>query len=237
MLDNLRLATKGPPLPANPGVCGLYFVKIEGLWATKLDMLIHRSQCQYNDSPVIPANKKRPFPANIVAMETILPYISFHGNIKRKDNEMDKSQLAPIIIGKLLHIGSMLQRNGDRMLLPFELNQQQFSIFFEIANAGKVKQKEMVNRLLLEKAHVSKVVKKLHNMGLITITPTAEDKRSAWLAPTAKGKQLLNECLSMFTGWNEEWTAKFDNQLLMTMLDNLTQLQDVFKAKLTPRSD
>lgn len=145
---------------------------------------------------------------------------------------MDNSKPAPIIIGKLLNIGGMLQRYGNKVLLPFGLNQHQFSIFFEIAKAKKVKQKEMVNRLLLEKAHVSKVVKKLHKMELITITTSDEDKRSSWLAPTSKGKQLLNKCMQIFEKWNEEWFEEIDETRRNSILDNLTYLQAVFEKKI-----
>ena len=144
---------------------------------------------------------------------------------------MDKLHLAPKIIGKLLNIGAMLQRHGNRVFMPFGLNQQQFSIFFEITRAGKVKQKEMVNRLLLEKAHVSKVVKKLHKMGLITITLSDEDKRSSWLAPTPKGKRLLSKCMQNLEQWNAEWLEAIDNNQLISILDNLTCLQSVFERK------
>lgn len=143
---------------------------------------------------------------------------------------MDKL-LAPIIIGKLLNIGGMLQRQGNRITLPFGLNQQQFAIFFEIANPGKVKQKDMVNRLLLEKAHVSKVVKKLHKMELITITLSDEDKRSAWLAPTPKGKHLLNRCREAFQKWHKEWLDALDDKQLGVILENLSLLQAVFEEK------
>jgi DNA-binding MarR family transcriptional regulator len=145
---------------------------------------------------------------------------------------MDNSQLAPIIIGKLLNIGGMLQRHGNRILLPFGLNQQQFSIFFEITKAGKVKQKDMVNRLVLEKAHVSKVVKKLHKMGLITITASDYDKRSSWLSPTPKGEQTLSRCMEIFEKWNKEWLDAIDESQLISMLENLTKLQTVFEDKI-----
>jgi DNA-binding MarR family transcriptional regulator len=49
----------------------------------------------------------------------------------------------------------MLQRKGNQLLLPFDLNQQQFSILFSIEQKGKIKQKNMVNQLVLEKDHVS----------------------------------------------------------------------------------
>lgn len=148
---------------------------------------------------------------------------------------MDNLNLAPIIIGKLFNIGGMLQRHANRTLMPFGLNQQQFSIFFEIGKAGNVKQKDMVNRLLLEKAHVSKVVKKLHKMKLISITASDEDKRSAWLAPTPEGKRILNKCRGIFREWHREWVDAVDDKQLTALLENLSQLQAVFEKKLPER--
>ena len=147
------------------------------------------------------------------------------------ENKSDKLHLAPIIIGKLLNIGGILQRHGDRILLPYNLNQQQFSIFFEIAKEGKVRQKDIVNRLLLEKAHISKVIKKLQKMELITITASDKDKRSFWLSVTIKGKGILNKCMSVFEEWNKEWFSTIDEKQLPIMLENLTILQSVFRKK------
>ena len=147
---------------------------------------------------------------------------------------MDNSQSAPIIIGKLMNIGGMLYRLGNRMLMPFDLNHQQYSVFFEIGKAGKVRQKDMVNRLLLEKAHVSKIVKKLHNMDLITVTQSDDDKRSYWLSPTPKGKQTLKECGKLFGEWNREWSGSIDEKQISSALENLTHLQDVFRDQIQP---
>ena len=145
---------------------------------------------------------------------------------------MNKEQIPGIIIGKLMNIGGMLQRQGNKMLLPYNLNQQQFSIFFEIAKVGKVKQKEMVNRLLLEKAHVSKVVKKLQQMELITITENDEDRRSYWLSVTKRGEEILKQCTEMFSDWNKKWIFEIDEAELSTIVDNLTILQNIFKDKI-----
>ena len=146
----------------------------------------------------------------------------------------DKSnaQLAPVIIGKLLNIGGMLQRKGNQILQPFGFNQQQFSIFFEIAKKEKVKQKDIINRLLLEKAHISKVVKKLQKMELIIVTEADEDKRSYWLELTHKGKEILSKCMIIFEEWNESWLGNIDEKQLITILENLTLLQAIFKNKI-----
>ncbi len=142
---------------------------------------------------------------------------------------MDKTQTASIIIGKLLNIGGLLQSHGNKMLQPYGLNQQQFSIFFEIAKVGKVKQKDIVNRLELEKGHVSKVVKKLHSLELISIKTSSEDNRSVLLSPTPKGKKILKQCMEMFTNWNDKWLAEINKPTLLATLDNLTLLQKTFQ--------
>ncbi len=87
----------------------------------------------------------------------------------------------------------------------------------------------MVNQLMLEKAHVSKVVKKLHLMKLINITEVSEDKRSSWLSVTEKGKETVIESQKVFKKWNDEWMAGIDEIQLSTMLDNLSALQTTFK--------
>ena len=90
----------------------------------------------------------------------------------------------------------------------------------------------MVNRLLLERAHVSKVVKKLLQMDLVAITLSEEDKRSSWLSPTTKGKQLLKNCMEIFEEWNKEWTDEIPSDQLSDMLDHLSVLQTIFKNKI-----
>ncbi len=148
------------------------------------------------------------------------------------ENEIGQLQFAPIIIGKLLNIGGILHRHADRVLVQYDLNQQQFSIFFEIAKAGKVRQKDIVNRLMLEKAHISKVVKKLQKMELITISASDEDKRSFWVSTTEKGNELLGKIMQIFEEWNKEWLSGVDEKKLPEIIDNLSILQSVFKEKI-----
>lgn len=145
---------------------------------------------------------------------------------------MVKKELYPIIIGKLLNLSGILQKEGNRILLPYDLNQQQFSIFFEIAKVEKVRQRDMVNRLMLEKAHVSKVVKKLTIMGLIKIDESEDDKRSYWLSVTEKGKKIKTEILMKLESWNEGWFESFSENELEQILDSISKVQQTFINKL-----
>ena len=146
-------------------------------------------------------------------------------------NTIDEKEFPSIIIGKLMTISGILQRESNSLLLPYQLNHQQFSILFEIAKAKEVQQKNMVNRLLLEKAHVSKMVKKLRAMGLIDILPLLDDKRSALLSPTAKGQKLVDECRAIFQKWNKEWFEQFNAPELLQILDGVDKLQKAFLSK------
>ncbi len=138
---------------------------------------------------------------------------------------MDEKEQAQIIIGKLMNIGGMLQKKANQLLSPFGLNQQQFSLLFEIFKAGRVNQKTMVNRLMLEKAHVSKIIKKLHSMGLIGIVPSTDDKRSSWLSITEKGKDVVEGCRKALGEWNGAWITSLAGGERMKMVDSLSLLQ------------
>jgi DNA-binding MarR family transcriptional regulator len=153
----------------------------------------------------------------------------------KKGTDNDRNSHA-VIIGKLMNISGLLRREADRLLFPFQLNQQQFSILFEIFRAGKVSQKEMVNRLKLEKAHVSKIVKKLQSMGLVTVESSPGDRRSAVISMTEKGRILTGQCREVIGNWRQERLKLFDEEELRNILESLSLLQEAFEKKTIKRS-
>jgi len=142
---------------------------------------------------------------------------------------MNDTDFAPIVIGKLLNIGGMLEKKANQLLAPFNLNQQQFSLLFEIDLAGKVNQKAIVNRLVLEKAHVSKIIKKLSGLDLINVAVSPEDRRATWVTITPKGRALVCQCREVIDGFNQRWMAIANNTKLKETLDVLTELQRAFR--------
>ncbi len=143
----------------------------------------------------------------------------------------ERKKIASTLVGKLMNIGGILQQEANRLLQPYQLNQQQFSILFEIARAGEVQQKDMINRLLLEKAHVSKVTKKLYEMGLIKVHPHADDRRSALLEVTRKGRKLIQECQVLFESQKREWFRSIGTDELQRVLESIATLQSAFSRK------
>ena len=145
---------------------------------------------------------------------------------------MTDKEYGPIVIGKLMNIGGMLQKKSNQMFAPFDLNQQQFSILFEINRAGRVNQTEMVNKLLLEKAHVSKVIKKLRGLALIEVSVCEEDKRSSWLSITQKGSATVKQCQTSIDAWNKKWLSAVKAEDRQPVLDSVALLQDLFRNNL-----
>lgn len=143
---------------------------------------------------------------------------------------MNRREISSAIMGKLLSIGALVEREGNRLLAPFNLNEQQFSILFEISRVGKVKQKDIVNRLLLERSHLSKVVKKLHSMGLISLEPTEDDKRSSLLSLTPNGEEVLNACLPILSEDSLKRFDGYDEKKLQAFLDCVAELEKCFRS-------
>ena len=129
------------------------------------------------------------------------------------------------LVGRLMNVGALIERATNRLLLPHDLNHQQFSILFEIFRAGKVQQRDVINRLLLERAHVSKVVKKLQAMGLVEVAPHPDDRRSSLLSVSPAGRALVADCQSLFAAQKREWFRCFETEELSQILEAVSALQ------------
>jgi DNA-binding MarR family transcriptional regulator len=143
----------------------------------------------------------------------------------------DRRDAASRLIGKLMNIGALLERSTNRLLLPYGLNHQQFSILFEVFRAGRVQQKDMINRLLLERAHVSKVVKKLEAMGLLQVAPHPDDGRSSWLSVSTEGLALIRTCQKLFDAQKQDWFRHFATQDLLRAVETVAELQRVLSER------
>jgi len=148
-----------------------------------------------------------------------------------KSNDIGSNNHA-VIIGKLMSISGLLRREADRLLSPFQLNQQQFSILFEIFRAGRVSQKDMINRLKLEKAHVSKIVKKLQSMDLVTVETSHGDRRFAVISMTERGRALTGQCRKIIGHWRRERLNQFNEDELRKILESLSLLHEAFEKQI-----
>jgi len=133
------------------------------------------------------------------------------------------------IVRQLLRLGAFLQREGDRVAVSFGLNQQQFVVLKEIQEKGPVTQKEICSEFLFEKPHVSKIIKKLKAVGLISMTASSDDGRSRLCMITAKGERTVKECMELLNRWNRSWLSPLTKNDLKETNSRLAKLVNIIK--------
>jgi DNA-binding MarR family transcriptional regulator len=115
------------------------------------------------------------------------------------------------IVKDLLRLGAFLQREANRLLDDYGLNQQQFVVLKTIQEKGPLSQKEICSDLLFEKSNVSKIVKKLEQEGLVKTTWTDRDGRVSLTEIAGKGRATAAACMQRLGEWNSEWTARLSD--------------------------
>jgi len=138
---------------------------------------------------------------------------------------MDVQKYKNSVVGGLLAAGAFLNREGDRILREFGLNQQQFVLLKEIQEKGPIRQKELCSGLLLEKSNVSKIVKKLTKTGLALESKDNDDGRAAILNISSKGERRIKNCMAVLNGWNEKWLEMIPEDELKTLASLLRKLK------------
>lgn len=86
-----------------------------------------------------------------------------------------------------------LQIYINQKLSIFGFGSGQYLFFINIAKEDGISQKELSEKLLIDKATTAKAIKKLSKLGYISSTQNNLDKRSFYLNLTTKGKLILPE--------------------------------------------
>ncbi len=131
------------------------------------------------------------------------------------------------MINQLIMINMFLQRVGNRQITKFGLNQQQFAVLREITRNKDLHQKDIIGELLLEKSNLSKIIKKLHTMSLISITPSENDGRKTVLNATDKGRKFWNECMNELDTMKLVFTEPLKDEELDQLAPAVTRLTEL----------
>lgn len=135
------------------------------------------------------------------------------------------------LVKELLRLGAFLQREANRLLAEYNLNQQQFVVLKTVQERGPVSQKEICSDLLFEKSNVSKIVNKLERGGLVTTSWADRDARISLIEITGKGLRLIDVCLDRLNKWNFEWTSRLSDAEVKQAGKFLNKLSDANRNK------
>ncbi len=138
---------------------------------------------------------------------------------------MKKTQ-ANIVVG-LLRIGAFLQREGDRIVKVFYLNQQQYVVLNFIFRNQPLSQNDICSRLLYEKSNVSKILKKLEDLKYVMQKPSNKDKRYIDIICTDKGVEVVKQGNILFDDYNNKLLgllSKSDIKVAENFINNLQKI-------------
>lgn len=135
------------------------------------------------------------------------------------------------VIAGLLKIGSHLHKRGDLIASEYDLNQQQFVVLNEIAKRKELIQKDIIGDLVLNKSHVSKILKKLKQLGYIKIVKSTNDKRTTVIQITDNGYAVRKKCLNDFNKWNNDWLKTLTEEQLDQIHQNINELTKLLEGE------
>jgi len=104
------------------------------------------------------------------------------------------------------------QRELNGLLKPYGLTQPQFAVLACCAwmtrEADAVSQTKLVETLGLDKMHVSQVVGRLEDAGLLLRQGSGEDRRVKQLSVSEKAQELLAKCFPIVEGHDADFFAE-----------------------------
>jgi DNA-binding MarR family transcriptional regulator len=133
-----------------------------------------------------------------------------------------------IIVG-LLRIGAFLQREGDRIVKDFDLNQQQYVVLYYISVNQPLNQNDICSKLLYEKSNVSKIVKKLVALKYVTQSTSSRDKRYTDIACTDQGIEVIKQGNRFFDQFNKQLLESLPKSEIKAAENLIKNLQKIIR--------
>ncbi len=137
---------------------------------------------------------------------------------------MDRKNYSKQIVDQLVMISMFLQKTGNRQIAHYGLNQPQFAVLGEITQTRDLNQTDILGSYLLEKSNLSKIIKKLEKMKLITIRISKLDKRKTILNATKEGRRLWSECMGSLDELKEVFIAPLTDDEIKQIHEVITKL-------------
>ena len=134
-----------------------------------------------------------------------------------------------MIARHLMRLGAFMEREGSRALAPLNLTHQQFLVLSRITEQGTLSQKDLCDKMLYEKSNVSRIVKRLHSLGLIQIEPDQEDARRQVISPTGKGSLAVVKGRKIISDSVERWFSRLTDYESTEILSKLIWLNTLMR--------
>ncbi len=123
--------------------------------------------------------------------------------------------------------GTLLEKEGDRILRPLGLTDAQFNVLMLLkyqSNGSEMNQTTLGNMLLVNRSNVTGLVDRLEQLGWVRRTPEPSDRRVKLVSLTESGREILERAESEYnTRVHEVMSALTDDEhgLISSLLERL----------------
>jgi DNA-binding MarR family transcriptional regulator len=145
--------------------------------------------------------------------------------------ELNTSSMATV--GRLLRAGRIVEREVERELARFGLNQSEFNVLAALRRSGEPYQlspAELSSMLLLSSGGLTKRIDRLHQAGFVMRAPDPEDGRGLLVGLTTVGNEILEVSLAAHVKNEERALAALD-------LDQRAELDKILRTLLLAYGD
>ena len=134
-----------------------------------------------------------------------------------------------MIARHLMRLGAFMEREGSRALTALNLTHQQLLVLSRISEQGSLSQKDLCDKMLYEKSNVSRIVKRLHSLGLIQIETDKEDARKQVISTTGQGSIAVVKGKRIISDSVERWFSRLTDYESTEILSKLIWLNTLMR--------
>lgn len=117
---------------------------------------------------------------------------------RRERPDLDASAMA--VVGRVLHLGQLLETGADECLKPLELSYTELDLLATLRRSGapfRLSPTELRRAVLLTSGAMTACLNRLQARGLIRREPDPRDGRALFAVLTAKGAKLAERAIAL----------------------------------------
>ncbi|MFG1522072.1 MarR family winged helix-turn-helix transcriptional regulator [Halobacteriovorax sp. RZ-3] len=137
------------------------------------------------------------------------------------------------IIGRMIRTTRILDKMVSEEVSNFKLTKPQFDVLviLHLTDQEFVTTTELADELLVSKANITGIVKRLEMANLIKKAVDENDTRSKKITLTEDGLDLINKVLPRYFSMGQELVSKFTPEEKSKLLCQLGMIEEFYQSK------
>ncbi|MFG1499415.1 MarR family transcriptional regulator [Halobacteriovorax sp. XZX-3] len=137
------------------------------------------------------------------------------------------------IIGRMIRTTRILDKMISEEVSHFKLTKPQFDVLviLHLTDQESVTTTELAEELLVSKANITGIVKRLETANLVKKAIDENDTRSKKITLTEEGLELINKVLPRYFSMGHELVSRFSQDEKSKLLCQLGMIEEFYQSK------